>query len=119
MSKSQKVGSQLSYSVFKISSEDVNYSATELMNSGKHSKGWQSERFCSYPQIILIQFPSTVKVKMIQLLCHEYKIPSEIELIAISRGGEKSSRLGSFQLQNNASTQYKARELKTVYIDVE
>lgn len=68
---------------------------------------------------MLIQFHSSVKVKLIQLLCHEYKIPSEIELVAISKNGDKSTRLGSFKLQDNASTQYKARELKSVYIDIE
>ena len=114
MSKSHKVGNQLAYSVFKISSEDANYPATELVSSEKYTKGWQSQRFWSYPQIILIQFPATVKIKLIQLLWHEYKIPSEIELIAITKGGERSTRLGSFKLQDNASTQYKARELKSV-----
>jgi len=39
--------------------------------------------------------------------------------VAITKGGEQSSRLGSFKLQDNNSTQYKARELKSVYVDVE
>ena len=119
MSKPHKVGNQLAYSVFKISSEDANYPATELANSGTFTKGWQSQRFWSYPQIVLIQFPATVRIKLIQLLCHEYKIPSEIELISITKGGERSKRLGSFKLQDNSSTQYKARELKSVYIESE
>ena len=89
MSKNQKVGNQLAYSVFKISSEDANYPASELVNTGKYAKGWQSQRFWSFPQIILIQFPSTVKIRLIQILCHEYKIPGEIELISITKGGEK------------------------------
>ena len=45
MSKPHKVGNQLAYSVFKISSEDANYPATELANSGTFTKGWQSQRF--------------------------------------------------------------------------
>ena len=68
MSKGQKIGTKLSYNVFKISSEDANYPSAELTNSSKYSKGWQSQRFCSYPQIILVQFPTTVRVKQIQIL---------------------------------------------------
>lgn len=41
----QKVGNQLSFTIFKVSSEDASYSANELVNSGKYSKGWQSQRF--------------------------------------------------------------------------
>lgn len=40
-------------------------------------------------------------------------------MVAITKGGEKSSRLGSFKLQDNASTQFKARELKSVYVEVD
>ncbi|CAI2387715.1 unnamed protein product [Moneuplotes crassus] len=119
MSKPQKTGKKLTYSIFKISSEDDNFPGTELMSSDKYCKGWQSQRFCSNPQIILIQFPSTVRVRLVQFLCHEYKIPSEIELVAITKGGEKSMRLGSFKLQDNHSTQYRSRELKSVYVEVD
>jgi centrosomal protein CEP104 len=66
-----------------------------------------------------VQFPSTVRVKLVQILSHEYKVPTEVEMVAITKGGEKSSRLGSFKLQDNASTQFKARELKSVYVEVD
>ena len=36
MSKPQKVGNKLTYSIFKISSEDANFPGTELMSAGKY-----------------------------------------------------------------------------------
>jgi len=56
---------------------------------------------------------------MVQILVHNYKIPEKIEVQSINSQGDKAISLGSFNLQDNYSTQYKARELKTVYIDSE
>jgi centrosomal protein CEP104 len=50
------------------------------------SLGWQSQRFCLYPQEIILQFPNMVNVKQMQFLMHESKIPSKIEIFAYSPG---------------------------------
>lgn len=42
--------------------------------------GWQSQRFCVYPQDLIIQFPTLVKLSQLTFLLHQFKIPRQIEL---------------------------------------
>ena len=41
--------------------------------------GWQSSRFCTYPQELVVEFYSYVNIKQINILIHEKKIPTVIE----------------------------------------
>ena len=44
------------------------------------TKGWQSGRFCEYPQEIGLVFDGVVNTRQIQFLSHQSKIASKIEL---------------------------------------
>jgi len=95
--------------------------------------GWQSQRFCVYPQEIVIQFPTLVHLKQVQFLIHHCKIPARIELFAYAPDLQQHdssqfmsphntahisfTRLGHFPLDDNVRTNYQARELKTVYLE--
>ena len=95
--------------------------------------GWQSQRFCVYPQELVLQFPCLVHLKQVQFLVHQSKIPSRIELFAyapdfanlgaanlVAPSGSSNvsfARLGHFSLDDNIRTNYQARELKTVYLE--
>ncbi|CAG8567618.1 5539_t:CDS:10 [Ambispora gerdemannii] len=52
------------------------------LNAGvKHGKGWQSPRFCSYPQEIILQLTSgPARILKIQILSHHYKITSQLDI---------------------------------------
>jgi centrosomal protein CEP104 len=79
-------------------------------------------------------FPTMVKLQVLQVLMHQYKIPKIIEVFAYSphnsQGVEASQllsdpnnevyfkKVGHFTLDDNSASGFKARELKTVYIDV-
>ena len=107
------------FKVFKVSSFDPAYEASELETSDPNSKGWQSQRFCNFPQQLILQFKSNVKLKALQFLCHQSKIPSAVELVAVQSNGMSSHSLGAFELKDNRATQFWARELKTVYLEAE
>jgi centrosomal protein CEP104 len=84
--------------------------------------GWQSQRFCVYPQELVLQFPCLVHLKQVQFLVHQSKIPSRIELFAyapdfanlgaanlVSPSGSANvsfARLGHFSLDDNIRTNY-------------
>jgi centrosomal protein CEP104 len=67
----------------------------------------------------------------VQLLIHQLKIPSQIELftyapdnlqgagsmLSLENPSISFKRLGHFSLDDNVKTNYQARELKTVYVD--
>ena len=41
----------LKYSVAKVSSEDDEYSTSELLSPGPSCKGWVTDKNCVYPQV--------------------------------------------------------------------
>ena len=104
-----------------FSEEDPEYPAEELNVHSPHTRGWQSGRFCEYPQELGLQISGGIhKLSQVQILSHQSKIASKIE-IYVGNGGDYHSarynRLGYLSLDNNERSSYQARELKTVYLD--
>lgn len=78
-------------------------------------------------------FPTMVKLQSIQILMHQYKIPRMIEvscytppgvhavhnehLVSSGKANDFFKKIGHFTLEDNSATSFKARELKTVYIN--
>ena len=49
---------KLSYRIYRVSSQDQNYPVTELLISDVNkTRGWRSQRFCDYPQQLVLEFP--------------------------------------------------------------
>ncbi|XP_044308269.1 centrosomal protein of 104 kDa isoform X2 [Varanus komodoensis] len=80
---------------------------------------------CQYPQEIVLQMVERCRIRKLQLLAHQYMISSKIEFY-ISENlpeyfapykSERFRRLGYVSLSDNEKTGYKARELKSVYVD--
>ncbi|MCO5584071.1 hypothetical protein L7F22_037993 [Adiantum nelumboides] len=69
----------LPYTVVFSSGQDENFPASEL-NKGALGRGWQSTRFCTYPQEIVIELECQSKIASLQILSHEYKIASKVEV---------------------------------------
>lgn len=89
--------------------------------------GWRSPRFCQFPQEIVVQMVERCRVRKLQLLAHQYMIPSKVEFY-ISHclpkclgpfQAERFRRLGYVSLCDNEKTGCRARELKSVYVDTE
>ena len=128
----------LTYNFITFTSQDPLHPINLLLEKNNNTKGgWLSNRYCIYPQEILIKFPSIVNIRQINILINESKIPKMIEFINCIPVGEKNkfiinnnnnSRLipsefmyeniGFIKLSSNTESNYKARELRKIYINI-
>uniref|UniRef100_A0A3Q4N8I3 Centrosomal protein of 104 kDa n=1 Tax=Neolamprologus brichardi TaxID=32507 RepID=A0A3Q4N8I3_NEOBR len=116
---------KIGFTVVSSSSHEDNFSAKELMVHAPTVNGWRSSRLCSYPQHITLQLVERSRVRKLQLLAHQYMIPTKVEFYIGDTLPETSSpgfprqlrRLGYVSLSDNEKTGFKARELKSVHVD--
>ncbi|XP_033012471.1 centrosomal protein of 104 kDa [Lacerta agilis] len=116
---------KIGFIVVSSSGHEDGFSAKELMVHAPTINGWRSPRLCQYPQEVVLQMVERCRIRKLQLLAHQYMISSKIEFY-ISENlpeyfapykSERFRRLGYVSLSNNEKTGYKARELKSVYVD--
>ncbi|XP_048581640.1 centrosomal protein of 104 kDa isoform X2 [Nematostella vectensis] len=115
--------------VVHCSGADEGHSAKELEVHSPTTSGWQSSRFCLYPQEIVLQISKVqpLRVRKLQVLSHQYLVATRIEVFVgrvpsgqpVSLLTCKYKRLGYVGLSDNESTQFKARELKSIHLDAE
>ena len=127
----------LEYNFINFTSQDPLHQINHLLNNKNTQGGWVSNRFCIYPQEILIHFPTMVNIKQINVLINESKIPKMIEFINCIPVGEKNKfiinnnnnsriiptkfmfeNIGFIKLSTNVESNYKARELRKIHINV-
>mmetsp|Transcript_2687 Transcript_2687/g.4774 ORF Transcript_2687/g.4774 Transcript_2687/m.4774 type:complete len:965 (-) Transcript_2687:91-2985(-) len=118
--------SKIRFKIVFCSSEDPEFPVSELNYHTPHTKGWLSQRFCDYPQEIGIAFDSLTHIQQLQILSHESKVATKIELFVgdasskaarVEYGSAKFKRLGHLSLDSNERSQYQARELKSVHLN--
>ncbi|KFW96109.1 Centrosomal protein of 104 kDa [Phalacrocorax carbo] len=119
---------KIGFIVVSSSGHEDGFSAKELMVHAPTVNGWRSPRYgehCQYPQEIVLQLVERCRIRKLQLLAHQYMISSKIEFY-ISESlpeyfapyqSERFHRLGYVPLSDNEKTDFKARELKSVYMD--
>ncbi|NWJ02931.1 CE104 protein, partial [Crypturellus undulatus] len=116
---------KIGFVVVSSSGHEDGFSARELMVHAPTVNGWRSPRLCQYPQEIILQLVERCRIRKLQLLAHQYMISSKIEFY-ISENlpeyfapyqSERFHRLGYVPLSDNEKTGFKARELKSVYMD--
>eukprot|EP00913_Durusdinium_trenchii_P002057 g1900.t1 len=102
------------------------FPVSELLAHSQQTKGWQTARYCDFPQEVCLQFESPVHLRQVQFLSHQSKIATKIELFTgltpasgpCQLEAVQFKRLGYLSLDNNERSQFQARELKSVYVDV-
>ncbi|RXN34496.1 centrosomal protein of 104 kDa-like [Labeo rohita] len=116
---------------------DTNFNQGRLSN--KITVHRNEQEFCTFPQEIILQLVERCRIRKLQLLAHQYLIPSKIEFHIGDRLPESSSpqqthslhRLGMLflncakcnvvsryvSLSDNEKTGFRARELKSVHVD--
>eukprot|EP00656_Telonema_subtile_P032452 TRINITY_DN3563_c0_g1_i1.p1 TRINITY_DN3563_c0_g1~~TRINITY_DN3563_c0_g1_i1.p1 ORF type:complete len:263 (+),score=56.71 TRINITY_DN3563_c0_g1_i1:173-961(+) len=106
------------YTVQSASSEHPDYPYSELNQQTEETLGWRSAPHCEYPQTIQLRFSQRVDLAQLQLLSHEYMIPSKVELLTMDpdSGIHHWVKLGHFSLGSNDVTEHRGRELKTVQL---
>jgi centrosomal protein CEP104 len=110
---------KLPFQLVFASSEDASYPAAELNVHSPQTRGWQSARFCEYPQELGLWFPDgPVAISQVQLLSHQSKVATKIELsVGVGAGGyedAKFTRLGYLSLDSNERSGHKVRRLPRV-----
>ncbi|CAM9367201.1 unnamed protein product, partial [Hapterophycus canaliculatus] len=112
--------SKLRFAVCYCSGEEPEYPVDELNSHSPHTRGWQSPQFCDYPQELGLAWEAPARVSQVQILSHQSKIATQIELF-VGHGDSYESahfrRLGYLSLDSNERSKYQARELKSVYVD--
>ncbi|KFQ43108.1 Centrosomal protein of 104 kDa [Nestor notabilis] len=116
---------KIGFIVVSSSGHEDGFSAKELMVHAPTVNGWRSPRLCQYPQEIVLQLVERCRIRKLQLLAHQYMISSKIEFY-ISESlpeyfapyqSERFHRLGYVPLSDNEKTDFRARELKSVYMN--
>ncbi|KAL5033792.1 hypothetical protein RTP6_001708 [Batrachochytrium dendrobatidis] len=126
--------SKLDFKILGCTGYDEQHPPSEL-HIDKHTPtavGWQSERFCLFPQELVLHLTvGQSRICKIQLLAHHFKIPTRVEvhLATVPQltawGGfgpgflesVKYHRLGFVSLDDNVANGYRARELKSIHLD--
>lgn len=70
---------RIPFVVTEISSEANGHPALLLEKLDPNTAGWQSEPFCAYPLHMELELACRCEIYELQLLCHEFKIPSKVE----------------------------------------
>ena len=118
---------RLRYGVPEASSEDVDHPARDLLAHHPGCQGWASGRFVRFPQEVTLRLQYKALVHEVQVVTHEFLVPSAIELFVqddspsghSGRGGAPGEWrfLGQIFMDDNARTGYTARELKVIHLD--
>ncbi|XP_019691609.2 centrosomal protein of 104 kDa isoform X6 [Felis catus] len=116
---------KIGFVVVSSSGHEDGFSARELMIHAPTVSGWRSPRFCQFPQEIVLQMVERCRIRKLQLLAHQYMIPSKVEFYIseslpeyfVPYQAERFRRLGYVSLCDNEKTGCRARELKSVYVD--
>lgn len=112
---------KLPFQVNRVSSEDPDYPACDLLVQHPDCHGWQSERFCRYPQEVELRLTTPSRLVQLQILAHESKIPEKIDIYVSNlppgcsepaRAVER--RLGHLRFNDGERAGHQTRELKTV-----
>ncbi|CAK92457.1 unnamed protein product (macronuclear) [Paramecium tetraurelia] len=113
----------ITFTIPYAQSQDPQFPPSNLLEISSTPLGWQSCRFCQYPQELIFQFQSAITVYKMQILSHEKKIPTKIEVFIGRLQGrmdlENASfkKIGYFTFHSKEQSNWQARELKTVSID--
>lgn len=102
--------------------QEPGHAATELHVRGENkSRGWLTARGAGFPAHATVRLDAPSALRQLKLLSHECKIASEchVYVTRLDGGGRRSvKRLGTLRFESNAECGYKARELKTVHVNV-
>jgi centrosomal protein CEP104 len=120
---------EVAYHVVYATSEELGSSARllHLPSVAGHHDGWASARFCFFPQDLVLRFAAPVSLREIKVLSHHTRIASVVELHLgrvpsgckmplVGTAGVQFEPIGHFCLSENAQSDWRARELRTVHV---
>ena len=116
----------LKYRLIGASTEDPENPFYSII-SGLKNNGWSSVRYCTYPQELLIQLCRPCRLRQINLVFHEFKIPSKIDLyfffpktftdFNLDIDDLIFEKIGYITPDTNMRSKYQAREFKKIFLN--
>ncbi len=120
----------IDFSIIGATSEDPEHPLYSIISDEK-KEGWCSSPFCKYPQEIIIQLNKPSKLSQINLILHQSKIPTKIDLYYFFPDPKKEKnkkenfdlnnipflKLGFITPSSNQKTNFKAREFQKIKIN--
>ena len=99
----------------------LRFAGAQLQYHTVDAVGWSCGRFPNFPVEIGIQFEGVVMLRSIDILAHEFKIASKVDVFVCDGPAGNSShfpqynrvqwqRLGHFCLTSNKETEYKGMQ---------
>ncbi|BES98081.1 centrosomal protein 104kDa [Nesidiocoris tenuis] len=114
---------KVNFTVVHATSEEDKFRASELDDHGPTVRGWHSAKECGFPQELILRLETPTVLSQVQILAHQYLIPSRIDLWLGPETAEFEEfndlpfeYLGYITLADNRNSSYKSRELKSVAI---
>ncbi|OWA50108.1 putative Centrosomal [Hypsibius exemplaris] len=89
----------LTFRVVSSSSYSDIYPAENLTLNTGATTGWVSDEFCSFPQDLVVEFPSLVVIESIQLIVNKYLIPTVVDVFLIQNDANPGMGVASTDLQ--------------------
>ena len=121
---------KIPYSIYSCSSQDPKHPVFTLLTEHDNLKddGWLTNKYCVYPQELIVQFPFLAELNQVNVLIHDKKIPTKIEFVNcveddtrdlnVFKGKFKSyENIGFIKLTCNAKNNYCTRELRKIYLN--
>ena len=104
--------------------EDPLFPINNLFEGNNSNDGWISDKFCSYPQKIIIKFEKYVDIKQINIIINETKIPKMIQFINckekqnFTKKKYKYENIGYIKLSTNEESNFEKREMRKISINI-
>ena len=108
-------------------SQDPLFPITNLFEGNNQNNGWVSEKFCSYPQKMVIKFDNYVAIKQINIIINETKIPKVIQFISCINNTNNNNNeynkyeyinIGFISLSSNKESNFKEREMRKIPVKI-
>ena len=108
----------LRFRLVRASSHAPEHPADELVTQSPHSRGWLTAADARFPQELVLDLRQPARLSHVQLLSHESKIASRLDLAVSMQDPEKRrwKHLGYMVLGDNEETAFEARELLSVNV---
>lgn len=110
---------RLSYRVVACTSEHALHPKSELSSNQLESLGWQSEKFCHYPQELVLQLHGHQTIQTVEMRSHQIMIASRAEIYIGAQFAASPMvyrHLGDCRFESNGRRAHAMCEVKTLHL---
>ena len=121
---------KLKYKILRISSTETDYDTSSRSSSNcqpliNFETPWSSNRFCAYPQKIILKFETPVNIHQIHIVSHEKRISQKISFSVFCPQLDNPDfskvvfqEIGYINFNQNMASNYQVRELKKIFLNI-